>query len=51
MQKVVAMMLVAAFLGGCSQLRHLTMTKDELNFFGEIRMNKCLDPTVVCIQP
>jgi hypothetical protein len=36
-------------LSGCSQLRELTMTKDELRFYGKIEVNACLDPTVICI--
>jgi len=36
-------------LSGCSQLRELTMTKDELRFYGKIEVNSCLNSTVVCI--
>jgi hypothetical protein len=36
---------------GCAEVRHLTMTKDELRLYGKMEITPCLDPTVVCIHP
>lgn len=46
----VVIILVLA-LTGCADLRRLTMTKDELSFFGSLTVRHCLDPDVVCIRP
>jgi len=36
-------------LTGCSDLRRMTMTKEELNLYGQPTFRPCLDPDVVCI--
>ena len=36
-------------LSGCAEIRHMTMTKDELRLYGQLEVSPCLDPTVVCI--
>jgi len=40
---------LALTLTGCSTLRELTMTKDELRLYGDLTFRQCLDPDVVCI--
>jgi len=40
---------LALALTGCSSLRELTMTKDELRLYGDLTFRQCLDPDVVCI--
>jgi len=47
---LVAIVLVWG-LTGCSSLRELTMTKDELRLYGDLTFRQCLDPDVVCIHP
>jgi hypothetical protein len=37
-------------LTGCADLRRLTMTKDEMRFFGSLTFRQCLSPDVVCIK-
>gem|GEM_PF-5547905 len=37
-------------LTGCSTIRTLTMTQDELRLFGSWTVKHCLDPDVVCIH-
>ncbi len=51
LRPVLAGVIAASFLTGCAELRTLTMTKDELRLYGKLEINKCLDPTVVCIHP
>jgi predicted ferric reductase len=52
-QEAVLWVLVAIVLvwglTGCSTLRELTMTKDEVRYYGQLTFLQCLDPDVVCI--
>jgi hypothetical protein len=50
LRPVLAGVVAASFLTGCAELRHITMTKDELRLYGNLEV-KCLDPIVVCIRP
>jgi len=43
---IVAIILL---LVGCSDLRRLTMTKDELRLYGQLEIRQCISPDVVCI--
>lgn len=49
MKRIMLVALFSIIATGCSELRHLTMTKDELRLYGSIKIAKCLDPSVVCI--
>ncbi len=52
-QEAVLWVLVAIVLvwglTGCSDLRRLTMTKEELRLYEMPTFRQCLDPDVVCI--
>ena len=54
-QDAVLWLLVAIVLAwgltGCSDLRRLTMTKDEVHWYQSLTFRPCLDPEVVCIRP
>jgi len=45
---LVAIVLVWG-LTGCSDLRRLTMTKDEVHWYQSLTYRPCLDPTDICI--
>jgi len=46
----VAVIILVLVLTGCADLRRLTMSKDEMRFFGSLTFRQCLDPDVVCIK-
>ena len=47
---VVLILLFLLGLTGCSTIRTLTMTDDEMRFFGSLTVRHCLDPDVICIH-
>jgi len=44
--------LLAIGLSGCSQLRHLTMTEDEMRYYGSLKVTDWCgrQPDHVCIR-
>jgi len=40
---------LALALTGCSDLRKLTMTKDEIHWYQSLTFPQCSDPTDICI--